>query len=80
MYASPSWLSQCILKFPLELLSESDLVEVLEETFEICHRWYDIGLKLGLTPAVLNAILVKNYLPHDCLRDVLRHWLQQKVG
>ena len=64
----------------LDLLSELDLVHVYEDVFEVCIKWYDVGLKLGLTPTLLEKIRANNQRLEERLREMLWQWLQQKVG
>jgi hypothetical protein len=39
-------------------------------------KWFNIGLKLGISPSTLNAIKKKNSQdPDNCLTDMLEYWL-----
>ena len=69
-----------ILNFHVDLLLESDLAVVLEEVSEISHKWYNVGLILGVTPRLLKEIRANNCVSCDCLREVLCRWLLQTVG
>ena len=42
-----------ILNFHVDLLLESDLAVVLEEVSEISHKWYNVGLILGVALSTL---------------------------
>lgn len=61
-----------------QLLYLSNLSELLEEIFTASTKWYNLGLRLGLQPAVLDAIQVRcQQDPETCLREMLKEWLKQ---
>ena len=57
-------------------LEAEDLGTVHEELYDARSKWYDLGMKLGVKVAVLDRIRQQFSNPSDCLRGVLRHWLQ----
>ena len=56
-------------------LSIDDLCDVLELVWEARAMWYNIGLKLGTSPGTLDAINTANRNPDDCLRVLIKDWL-----
>ena len=60
----------------LGYLSIDDLGDVLEAVWEGRSKWYNIGLKLGISAGTLNAIKKNNNQdPDDCLTAMLEYWL-----
>ena len=54
------------------------LVELQDALSEVRARWYDLGLRLGLTPGTLDAIKTTyHHVADDCMREMLRTWLQE---
>jgi hypothetical protein len=39
-------------------------------------QWYDLGLQLRLSPAILDTIAADHQTADDCKRIMLRKWLQ----
>ncbi len=56
-------------------LGPGDLLDVLTELFDIRADWDTVGLALKLTDGALRAISAQHKDPKDCLRDMLRVWL-----
>ena len=57
-------------------LTTDDLGDVLEAVWEARVKWFNIGLKLGISAGTLNAIKKNNNQdPDDCLTAMLEHWL-----
>ena len=57
-------------------LTADDLGDVLEAVWEARVKWFNIGLKLGISAGTLNAIKKKNNQdPDDCLTAMLEYWL-----
>ena len=61
--------------YELSLCSKLDLKTVFETLFEARMKWYNIGLKLGLSEADLAAIKAENSMLQDCLHEALTIWL-----
>ena len=57
-------------------LKQDDLCTIHTELYPARLKWYDLGLKLGVSVAVLNQIRQMFSSPSDCLLEVLQHWLQ----
>ena len=51
------------------------LLELQDALSEVTARWYDLGLRLGLSTGTLDAIKTTNH--HDSMRDMLRTWLEE---
>jgi hypothetical protein len=57
-------------------LTTDDLGDVLEAVWEARVKWFNIGLKLGISAGTLNAIKKNNSQdPDDCLTAMLEYWL-----
>ncbi len=56
-------------------LGPGDLLDVLTELCDVRADWEVIGLALKLTEGALRAIKGPFKPPKDCLRDMLRDWL-----
>ncbi len=50
-------------------------MDVLTELCGVCADWENIGLGLGLEAGTLDAIKGPFKKPQDCLRDMLKEWL-----
>ena len=55
---------------------ETSLSGLYDNLYAIRELWYSLGLKLGLTSATLDQIRQRSSSPKECLREVLRCWLQ----
>ncbi len=58
-------------------LSSEDLAQVLRELFTVHGNWYNIGLCLGLGPAILGNIQSANHANDVCLRNMLIQRINQ---
>ncbi len=59
-------------------LSPNDLQLVLSELYgEVGDKWENIGLALGLKPGILDGLKGNHKRPGDCLRDMLKEWLNR---
>ena len=56
-------------------LSINDLGVVIEAVWEARSKWYNIGLKLGISPGTLDAIKGANQNPDECFTDMIKDWL-----
>lgn len=57
-------------------LTIDDLGDVLEAVWEARVKWFNIGLKLGISAGTLSAIKKNNNQdPDDCLTAMLEYWL-----
>ena len=56
-------------------LTKNDLKEVRNKVFPATSKWYDLGLELGILSDDLDTIKKGNDEPQDCLREVLKRWL-----
>ena len=70
------YMMKVFLQFLVVRLEEDDLGTVHEELYDVRMKWYDLGLKLGVSVAVLDRIRQEFSSPSDCLLEVLKHWLQ----
>ena len=50
-------------------LSEEDLLNVMEELADVSTKWYNIGLKLGMSVGTLDGIKTDHSNTCDCLRS-----------
>ena len=58
--------------------SDHDLKEVLDKLSCVNHKWYDIGILLGMSGDDLDTIKDKNHNQLDaCLKEMLTTWLRQ---
>ena len=57
-------------------LSLDALAEVQRYLKRIEHKWYDIGLQLGLDPARLEGIRHSGLTQGECLVSMLQLWLK----
>ena len=61
-----------------ELLTLSELSEVLNAVWDRRSKWYNIGLGLGIESSTLDATSRNcHHQCEDCLREVLKEWLKQ---
>ncbi len=51
------------------------MVDVLIELLDVCADWENIGLGLRLKSGTLDAMKGPFKEPKDCLRDMLKEWL-----
>ncbi len=58
-------------------LGPDDLIDVLTELLDVSSNWENIGLGLRLSPGILQALKGPYKPPEDCLRDMLREWLNR---
>ena len=59
-------------------LSVDDLAVLLEELINVCAKWYNIGMKLGVHVGRLDAIRTQYNDPSNCLRETLAAWLRAR--
>ena len=58
-------------------LTIEDLGDVLEVVWEARSKWYNIGLKLGISVSTLDSISKANSQnPDDCLTAMIKDWLR----
>ena len=57
-------------------LSINDLGDVWEAVFDVCEKWYEIGLKLNVPDGLLQCIKKEHSDFKDRLREILREWLK----
>ena len=74
---NPNYVQQtCIL--PSDQLSLDNLGDLLEAIYTANPKWYNLGLRLGLHPSVLDAIRTRcQHNPEECLVEVLKEWLKR---
>ena len=59
-------------------LNLKDLSDVYSELYNVRAQWQTLGGILKVHPGSLDAILDQyRNVSHDCLREILRHWLKQ---
>ena len=58
------------------VLGVNDLVEVLDELYNVRAKWYDIGLRLTVPVEELEKIKAKDHDDNSCLRQALIIWLR----
>lgn len=65
--------------FSTSKLTIDDLVTVQSEVWTARHRWYNIGLQLGLKPDVLDCIQMSPRITDldSCFTEMLKAWLRQ---
>ena len=57
-------------------LVPDDLCDVMEAIFTVQHKWYWIGLKLGIQHKTMDAISTQcSSNIKDCLKEMLKQWL-----
>ena len=58
-------------------LTLGNLGGVLEAVWEARAKWYNIGLKLGISVGTLDSInKTANQNPDDCITAVIKDWLK----
>ena len=54
------------------------LLELQDALSEVTARWYDLGLRLGLSTGTLDAIqATSRHVAADSMRGMLRTWLEE---
>ena len=62
------------------ILTDRDLKVVLREVWEARSKWYYIGLELGLSTGILDAIKTENRSEYQtCLTECLKWWIAHEV-
>ena len=61
-------------------LTVNDLRVLMKELKDVCAKWHNIGVQLGVSVGTLKAI-EKKYLndSSDCLRETLTTWLRSSA-
>jgi hypothetical protein len=57
-------------------LTIDDLGDVLEAVWEARVKWYNIGLKLGISVGTLDSIEATSQNPDKCLTAMIKDWLK----
>ena len=58
-------------------LTIDHLADVLEAVWEARVKWFNIGLKLGISAGTLDSIgKANNQNPDDCLTAMIKYWLR----
>ena len=58
-------------------LTIDNIGDILEEVWEARVKWYNIGLKLGISVGTLDSIgKANNQNPDDCLTAMIKDWLK----
>ena len=57
-------------------LTPEDLGSVLEAVWEARSKWYNIGLKLGISVGTLDSIKASNQNSDDYLTAMIKDWLR----
>ena len=60
-------------------LTVDDLRTVIKELNNVCAKWYNIGVQLGVSVGTLDAIEKQYSDPSDCLRKTLMTWLKSST-
>ena len=60
-------------------LTVDDLRVLMKELNDVCAKWYNIGVQLGLSVGTLDAIEKQYSDPSDCLRKTLTTWLKSST-
>ena len=60
-------------------LMVEDLRVVMKELSDVCAKWYNIGVHLGVSVGALDAIEKQYSDPTDCLRRTLTTWLKSST-
>jgi len=59
-------------------LTVDSLGDLLEAVYQVSTKWYNLGLRLGLQPGLLDTISVRcQQDPEVCLREMLKEWLKR---
>ena len=56
-------------------MSSDDLCHVQAAVYSIHHKWYNIGLQLGIAFTALDAIKANQRTTDECLTEMLKQWL-----
>ena len=67
----------CIVYSYLTVTVGPELKDLLKELYRVSDKWYNIGILLGIDPRKLDIIKTTENNPHDCLREMLRIWLNE---
>ena len=59
-------------------LTVDDLDAVQSKAWSARHKWYNIGLQLGLKADDLDCIHMSDHDPDSCFTKMLKKWLRQK--
>ena len=59
---------------------EDDCFSILQELEAVAHRWYDIGLALGLRSSALDGIKSKGQDVLELLRNMIIEWLKMSYN
>ncbi len=62
------------------VLGPDNLRAVLTELVDVCADWENVGLELGLNSGTLDGIKGPFKDHRDCLRDMLKKWLNTSPG
>ena len=79
MITSYSRIAEIIIIYILAAgyLNIDDLGDVVEAVWEAREKWYNIGLKLGISASTLDAInKAVNQNPDDCITAIIKDWLK----
>ena len=60
-------------------LTVDDLRVLMKELNDVCAKWYNIGVQLGVSVGTLDAIEKQYRDPSDCLRKTLTTWLKSST-
>ena len=64
--------------YPYDELTIDNLQEVFDKLYRARHKWYNIGIQLGMTADDLDAIKLENRDETDpCLMKMLKMWLRR---
>ena len=61
-----------------QLSVDDELAVLVEELINVCAKWYNIGMKLGVGVGRLDAIRAQYNSPSNCLRETLAAWLRAR--
>ena len=64
------------------VLTEADIPELVEELYDVCHKWKIIGIRLGLPLPKLDTMSQKYHFS-DCIETfchVLQEWMKSRVN
>ena len=60
-------------------LNVDDLRVLMKELIDVCAKWYNIGVQLGVSVGTLDAIEKQYSDPSDCLRKTPTTWLKSST-
>ena len=72
--------TECIEPICIVHTGEDDCFSILQELEAVAHRWYDIGLALGLRSSALNGIKSRGQDEHELLRNMIIEWLKMSYN